>query len=102
LVQLYTDKVPDKYYSASLRGKFGNDASRQRQDAAVNLKFQKDAFGTEQLPLYVILQPKSDGTIDVVGQYAEGKINDETSFAQFLKLPLSPRDGALRAQLAEN
>ena len=102
LVQLYTDKVPDKYYSSSLRGKFGNDASRQRQDAAVNLKFQKDAFGTEQLPLYVILQPKRDGTIEVVGQYAEGKINDEASFAQFLKLPLSPRDGALRAQLAEN
>jgi thiol:disulfide interchange protein DsbD len=55
LVQLYTDKVPDKYYSASIRGKFGNDASRQRKDAVVNLKFQKDAFGTEQLPLYVIL-----------------------------------------------
>jgi thiol:disulfide interchange protein DsbD len=100
LVQLYTDKVPDKYYSASVRGKFGNDASRQRKDATVNLKFQKDAFGTEQLPLYVILQPKSDGTIQVVGQYTEGKINDETSFAQFLKQPLNPQDSALRAQLA--
>jgi thiol:disulfide interchange protein DsbD len=102
LVQLYTDKVPDKYYSPSLRGKFGNDASRQRQDAAVNLKFQKEAFGTEQLPLYVILQPKPDGAIDVVGQYAEGKINDEALFAQFLKSPLGPREGALRAQLAGN
>jgi thiol:disulfide interchange protein DsbD len=102
LVQLYTDKVPDKYYSPSLRGKFGNDASRQRQDAAVNLKFQKEAFGTEQLPLYVILQPKPDGAIDVVGQYAEGKINDEALFAQFLKSPLGPRESALRAQLAGN
>jgi thiol:disulfide interchange protein DsbD len=102
LVQLYTDKVPDKYYSSSVRTKFGNNTSRQRQDAAVNLSFQREAFGTEQLPLYVILDPKQDGTIDVVGQYAEGKINDETAFAQFLKEPLTPRDGALRAQLAGN
>jgi thiol:disulfide interchange protein DsbD len=102
LVQLYTDKVPDKYYSSSVRTKFGNNTSRQRQDAAVNLSFQREAFGTEQLPLYVILDPKQDGTIDVVGQYAEGKINDETAFAQFLKQSLAPRDGVLRAQLAGN
>jgi hypothetical protein len=38
----------------------------------------------------------------VVGQYAEGKINDETLFAQFLKQPLNPQDSALRAQLAGN
>jgi hypothetical protein len=38
----------------------------------------------------------------VVGQYAEGKINDEALFAQFLKSPLGPREGALRAQLAGN
>jgi thiol:disulfide interchange protein DsbD len=102
LAQLYTDKVPDKYYSSAVRSNFGNDASRQRQDAAANLWFQIEAFGDEKLPLYVILDPKADGTIEVVGQYAEGKINDETAFAQFLREPLSPRDGTLRAQLSGN
>jgi thiol:disulfide interchange protein DsbD len=100
LVQLYTDKVPDKYYSSSVRGTFGNQARRQRQDAAVNLNFQKEAFGTEQLPLYVILDPTPDGAIEVVGQYAEGKINDEAGFAQFLKGPLNPRVADLHAQAA--
>lgn len=88
LVQLYTDKVPNKYYPASVRATFGSGTTRQQQDAIANLDFQKAAFGTEQLPLYVILEPLPGDKIKVVGVYDEGKINDENAFAQFLKKPL--------------
>jgi thiol:disulfide interchange protein DsbD len=88
LARLYTDKVPDEFYSAAVRGQFGSSTSRQREDAANNLDFQRAAFGTEQLPLYVILEPKADGTIAVLGRYDEGKINSEAAFAEFLRKPL--------------
>jgi hypothetical protein len=42
----------------------------------------------ERLPLYAILEPKADGTIAVRGVYAEGKINSEAAFAEFLRQPL--------------
>jgi thiol:disulfide interchange protein DsbD len=92
LVQLYTDKVPPEFYPPEVRDRIGNDGSRLRQDAQVNLDFQKQAFATEQLPLYVILDPAPNGDrnkIGVVGIYSEGKINDASAFAQFLKEPLS-------------
>jgi thiol:disulfide interchange protein DsbD len=88
LVQLYTDKVPDKFYAPELRGRFGGSVSRQKQDAEANLWFQKAAFDTEQLPLYVILEARADGKIEVLGQYDEGKISNDAAFAQFLKGPL--------------
>jgi len=91
LVQLYTDKVPDGLYALELREKFGGDVTRQRADAVANLAFEKKAFGSEQLPLYVILDPTPDGDdkkIAVVGIYPEGKISDSAAFAQFLKGPL--------------
>ncbi len=88
LARLYTDKVPDEYYSGAVRGQFGSSTSRQREDAAANLAFQRAAFGTEQLPLYVILEPKADGTIAVLGRYDEGKINSEAAFTDFLRKPL--------------
>jgi thiol:disulfide interchange protein DsbD len=88
LVQLYTDKVPDDLYSPELRARFGGDTSQQIEDAHANLWFQKAAFNTEQLPLYVILEPRADGKIDVLGQYDEGKIINDAAFAQFLKAPL--------------
>jgi len=85
-VQLYTDKVPDEYYSTAERGKF-TDTSRQRADALANLWFQNQAFLTEQLPLYVILRPTPDGRVERVGVYDEGKINNVGAFAEFLKKP---------------
>jgi thiol:disulfide interchange protein DsbD len=92
LVQLYTDKVPPEFYPPDVRDRIGNDVSRLRDDARVNLDFQKQAFDTEQLPLYVILDPVPQGDdqkIDVVGIYSEGKINDTAAFTQFLKEPLN-------------
>jgi thiol:disulfide interchange protein DsbD len=91
LVQLYTDKVPDKFYSTAARRQFGGGVTRQRDDATrINLPFQRAAFDSEQLPLYVKLEPLPDGTIRVVGTYKEGKINDEAAFAEFLKEPAAP------------
>jgi thiol:disulfide interchange protein DsbD len=88
LVQLYTDKVPNRFYSPDVRARFGNDVSRQSADAKANLWFEKAAFNDEQLPLYVILKPELNGKIEVVGKYDEGKINNDSAFAQFLKTPL--------------
>jgi len=76
LVQLYTDKVPPEFYPPDVRDKLGNDASRLRDDAQVNLDFQKKAFDTEQLPLYVILDPVprgDDKKIEVVGIYSKAR-----------------------------
>lgn len=88
LVQMYTDKVPDEFYSSQLRAGFGSSTSRQQEDAKTNLWFQKAAFNTEQLPLYVILDAKPDGKVAVLGTYEEGKINNDAEFVQFLKKPL--------------
>lgn len=88
LVQLYTDKVPNKYYAPQTLATLGSGVARQRADAKVNLAFQREAFGTEQLPLYVILEPLPDGRVVVRGVYSEGKINDEAAFARFLRQPL--------------
>jgi thiol:disulfide interchange protein DsbD len=79
LVQMYTDTVPAVFYDA--------DPGTQRRDldADANQKFENDAFGTEQLPLYVILKPEPNGKVTVVGVYDEGKINNEPAFVEFLK-----------------
>ncbi len=98
LVQLYTDEVPNAFYAPSLQAQFGSNTTRQKEDAQVNLSFQREAFGTEQLPLYVILKPLADGKISVVDTYDEGKINDEAAFARFLKAPLEGQAGGLQAR----
>ncbi len=95
LVQLYTDIVPSEFYPAEERSQFGSNTDRQRADAAKNLAFQRERFGTEQLPLYVILRPLPDGKFEEVGQYEEGKINDTTGFVNFLSKPLAA--GAISA-----
>jgi thiol:disulfide interchange protein DsbD len=98
-VQMFTDKVPDKYYPPGVRATFAGGVKRQRQDAQANLAFQQAAFNTEQLPLYVILEPLTDGKVKVVGVYPEGKINDEAAFAAFLRDPLQGGGKGARAQL---
>jgi thiol:disulfide interchange protein len=79
LVQMYTDEVPDVFYDSD-PGLVRRDA-----DGLLNLKFEKDAFGEQQLPLYVILKPEPTGKTTVVGVYREGKINDVPGFVRFLK-----------------
>jgi thiol:disulfide interchange protein len=87
LVQLYTDRVPDKLYSSDERSSFQGSATKQRADANKNLDFQKLKFNTEQLPLYVVVKPDADGFIEVA-RYDEGKINDVSAFVNFLKAGL--------------
>lgn len=52
-----------------------------------NKWFQETGFGTLELPLYVILEPRDDGTILVHGSMG-GKIQNTDSFAAFLRRPL--------------
>lgn len=88
LVQLYTDVVPDRYYPPDERAKLGNGTGQQRADAQKNLELQRSKFGTEQLPLYVILEPLADGSYREVDKYEEGRIIDQMGFIQFLQRPL--------------
>jgi thiol:disulfide interchange protein DsbD len=98
LVQLYTDYVPNEFYSPELRARFGSDLTRQRDDAVeVNLPFQQALFNTSQLPLYVILEPRLDNTIVTLGVYPEGRILNEGAFAEFLRRP-GPGTGSALAQ----
>ncbi|MEZ6143603.1 MAG: cytochrome c biogenesis protein CcdA [Zavarzinella sp.] len=83
LVQLYTDTIPQEFYDKE------TSQELREKNAETNLKFARDVFGSEQLPLYVILKPKSDDTIEVVGIYREGKINDIEGFKKFLADPLA-------------
>ncbi|HZZ82836.1 MAG TPA: cytochrome c biogenesis protein CcdA, partial [Gemmataceae bacterium] len=87
-VKLYTDTVPPKYYARDLQPELASNPGRSKSDAeVVNLPFQKKVFGTEQLPLYVILEPQLDNTIRIISIYDEGRINNEVMFANFLEHP---------------
>jgi thiol:disulfide interchange protein DsbD len=93
LVQLYTDVVPTELYPPNVRAKLNGTNSRQNADAETNLWFQKEAFDTEQLPLYVILAPDGENRIKILGVYSEGKINNVDEFAEFLRKPLEDKGG---------
>ncbi len=82
LVQMYTDDVPAEFYTTQ------PPAGGRTAEAYANLQFQETLFGTQQLPLYVILEPKPGGGAKVLGIYDEGKINDAAKFAEFLRKPL--------------
>jgi thiol:disulfide interchange protein DsbD len=99
LVQLYTDKVPNKYYAPEELAQFGSGTARQRADAAANEELESREFNDTRLPLYVILKPKDNGTYEVVARYEEGKINNKNAFAQFLKKPLDSNAATSVARL---
>ena len=82
LVSLYTDEVPAAFYSGPV------ERLARKYEASANLAFQQALFGTQQLPLYVILEPQVSGAVRVVGVYDEGKINDVAAFTAFLAGPL--------------
>jgi thiol:disulfide interchange protein DsbD len=82
LVQIYTDTIPPEFYETP------PDKDKRDRDAETNLEFQRKAFGTEQLPLYVLLKPEpgvKGGPVKIIAIYDEGKINSEASFVEFLK-----------------
>ena len=82
LVQMYTDDVPADFYASAVTN------GQRNAEAQANLAFQKKVFGTEQLPLYVILEPTTGGGAKVRGVYSEGLINDVPGFVKFLEEPL--------------
>lgn len=71
LVQLYTDRVPPQFEPTT--------------SAEENRTFLSQKFGTAQLPLYVIVKPLGDGKYAEIARYDEGKINNISAFAQFLR-----------------
>jgi thiol:disulfide interchange protein len=88
LVKLYTDRVPNKYYSLQELAQLGSGTARQKSDARANRNFQAEKFNDTQLPLYAILQPSGGGAFREIDRYAEGKINDPEGFVRFLQRPL--------------
>ncbi len=88
LVKLYTDRVPNKYYSLQELARLGSGTARQKRDARANRAFQAEKFNDTQLPLYAILQPSGGGAFREIDRYAEGKINDPEGFVRFLQRPL--------------
>jgi thiol:disulfide interchange protein len=84
VVQLYTDIVPKEFYAAEA---LATNDGRQTSDAKqVNLPFQVKVFGTEVLPLYVVIEPELDGTIRTLGA-VQGRIFEEQKFMEFLRNP---------------
>jgi len=81
-VQIHVDSVPETLYTKP------PIEEKREQDAELNLAFQKKTFGTEQLPLYVIVKPAENNSFEVVAIYAEGKINKLDQFIEFMKKPL--------------
>ena len=95
VVQMYTDRVPNEFYSGELQSKFGKSLARQIDDAMTNNEFLKKKFGTIELPFYVILEPRKDGDkLDVVGTF-QGLIRNQPDFAQFLRKPGGEMVGAV-------
>jgi thiol:disulfide interchange protein DsbD len=84
-VQLYTDTVPEEFYT-----KAPAEEVREKH-AASNQDFQKKIFSAEQLPYYVIVKPDGEGGFVIVGTYDEGKINKLAAFVEFLKKSLGEK-----------
>jgi thiol:disulfide interchange protein DsbD len=99
LVALYTDKVPDKLYPPKERAKLSG-VSRQTEDAQKNLQFQRKKFDTEELPLYVILEPQADGDYREVARYG-GRIINQGEFVEFLEKPLEAKNARRTAALTD-
>ncbi|HEY3788931.1 MAG TPA: thioredoxin family protein [Urbifossiella sp.] len=56
----------------------------RHEESQINIEFRDKLFGTEQLPLYVILMPQPDGKWKA-RSYIEGKINNVEGFKKFLQ-----------------
>jgi len=83
LASMYTDDVPAAFYTSAV------PLADRKAEAKANLQFQRDVFGTEQLPLYAILEPTATGA-KVLAVYPGGLIGegDVAGFVEFLQTPL--------------
>ena len=83
LASMYTDDVPAAFYLSAV------PLADRKAEGKANLEFQRAVFGTEQLPLYAILEPTATGA-KVLAVYPGGLIGegDVGKFVEFLKTPL--------------
>lgn len=84
VVQLYTDVIPDRYQPTT--------TSEENTDLLYN------RFKTEELPLYVILEPQENGGFRELSRYSRGLIRDAGHFARFLQKPLARQNQLARAE----
>jgi hypothetical protein len=82
LLKLYTDTVPQEYYSVEDLKTLTID--RQEDDAKANSEFQKERFNDVQLPLYVVVEPSEDD-FKIVARYPLSVITDKDDFVRFLR-----------------
>ncbi len=84
LASMYTDDVPAAFYLSAV------PLADRKAEGKANLEFQRAVFGTEQLPLYAILEPTATGA-KVLAVYPGGLIGegDVGKFVEFLKTPLT-------------
>lgn len=82
LLKLYTDTVPQDYYSIEVLKTLTID--RQEDDAKAHSKLQRERFNDVQLPLYVIVEP-SGTDFKEVARYPSAIIDDPGDFARFLQ-----------------
>lgn len=89
IAQLYTDIIPRRFYIGERE--LTDGVSQQTSDAEANLKFQREKFNDEQLPLYVIVEPAENGQgWREIARYKEGKINNIQAFIDFLTQHAEP------------
>ncbi len=84
LLMVYIDRVPDQFYR---RKPEWEDA---RKDGEDNQKFQVKHFQDLVIPLYAVVQPKSEEDFEIIGRYA-GRIVDVDTFVRFLRDPAAAR-----------
>jgi thiol:disulfide interchange protein DsbD len=102
LVQLYTDRIPDRYYnSAELEGSPTNSVSDAMEK---NLAFERDKFDTETLPLYVILEPVGPQDLAQVKAYKGATWLPDSGYKEVAREEVGLiRDvGAFKALLEKN
>jgi thiol:disulfide interchange protein DsbD len=94
VVQLYTDTVPKDFYAPDIQAQIARDLERSVDDAVnVNRAFERAVFDTIELPIYAVLEVRSDpeaagkSKVHVVGGYDESRIQNPEAFADFLRHP---------------
>ena len=82
LVQLYTDRLPNRFYPPEIQKKFGEDTEQQEKDAEPNRKLMAK-FEIKANPVYVVVEP-AGASYKEVTRYTGGRIEVPKDFLDFL------------------
>ena len=89
LMQQYERVQLDAQFEVPARAYFTPPSKDVRfAESQINREFKDKLFGTDQLPLYVILVPQANGKWQA-RVYDEGKINDVEAFKKYLATGLA-------------